>query len=222
MIRIVIIGEGQTEQEFCKDVLVPHFADIHIAVQHPTIKKSAGGIVPWKDLKKQIELHLKQDQGCIVTTLIDFYGLKDSHRFPGWEEGKSIQSKPDRMRFLEGEMDFAIEDSLADRFLPYIQLHEFEGLLFSELEVFTNNFEAREITNLKELRDTIENYDNPEEINDGETTAPSKRLERLIVGYNKIVYGSLLAQEIGLEKIRSKCPRFDEWITKLEDFAPRP
>lgn len=220
MIRLIIIGEGQTEQEFCKDVLLPHFLDFSIFVQHPTVKKSAGGIVPWKDLKNQIQRHLLQDQGAVVTTLIDFYGIKDSHRFPGWVEGKQIRSKADRMDSLERKMKEDIRPELQERFIPYIQVHEFEGLLFSEFKVFTDNFETNEITNIRELQSTIENCDSPEDINDGETTAPSKRLERLIFGYNKIVFGSLLAQEIGMPKIRSRCPRFHQWITTLEALSP--
>lgn len=220
MKRLIIICEGQTEKEFCKDVLYPHFITQNILIQHPTIKKSAGGIVPWKDLKKQIEIHLKQESAAVVTTLIDFYGIKSSHHFPGWADGESIHQKANRMTFLEQKMGESIDPMLADRFIPYIQLHEFEGLLFSDLRVFTDNFEDGEITNLAELRSTVENCGSPEDINDGFTTAPSKRLGRLIEGYNKTVYGSLLAQEIGLAKIREKCPRFNHWITTLEALTP--
>ena len=49
-------------------------------------------------------------------------------------------------------------------------------------------------------------------------TAPSKRLAELIKGYNKVVYGSILAQEIGLEAIRTKSPRFHQWVTLLESI----
>jgi hypothetical protein len=55
-------------------------------------------------------------------------------------------------------------------------------------------------------------------INDGSTTAPSKRLDRIIKGYNKPVFGSLLAEAIGLQKIRAKCPRFNTWVNALESI----
>jgi hypothetical protein len=121
------------------------------------------------------------------------------------------------MTFLEEAMKELIDDNWRFRFIPYIQLHEFEGLLFSELNVFILQIPKNEIANYNELIQTINDNPNPELINDGKETAPSKRLMRIIKGYNKIVYGSLLAQEIGLEKIRNKCPRFNDWLNLLEN-----
>jgi Domain of unknown function (DUF4276) len=68
MKRIIIVNEGQTEQEFCKDLLTPHFFSKNTIIYHPTIKKTGGGIVAWETLKLQIETHLKQDQTAFVTT----------------------------------------------------------------------------------------------------------------------------------------------------------
>ena len=45
-------------------------------------------------------------------------------------------------------------------------------------------------------------FKTPEEINDGETTAPSKRLQSLYPSYDKILFGPLIAQRIGLDKLR--------------------
>jgi oligopeptide/dipeptide ABC transporter ATP-binding protein len=56
----------------------------------------------------------------------------------------------------------------------------------------------------------------PEEINDGETTAPSKRLQSLYPGYDKILFDPLIAQRIGLDKLRQECPHFRDWMSKLE------
>jgi hypothetical protein len=53
-------------------------------------------------------------------------------------------------------------------------------------------------------------------INDQRETSPSHRLERIILGYNKIVYGIILAEAIGLNNIRKKCPRFNTWLDNLE------
>ncbi|MCC5917667.1 MAG: DUF4276 family protein [Cryomorphaceae bacterium] len=82
MKQLIIIGEGQTEQAFCKDVLYDHFFNHEIIIHNPTIKKSKGGIVAWRALKKEIETHLKSSPSAIVTTLIDYYGLKEEHHFP--------------------------------------------------------------------------------------------------------------------------------------------
>ncbi len=224
MKRIIIIGEGQTEQEFCNDVLQPHFNKLYIYLDNPVIKKTHGGIVNWEALKFQIETHLKQDKTAIVTTLIDFYGIHKNHKYPNWEEAKNINDKNDSMQLMEVGMLNDITTDLQSRFIPYIQLHEFEALLFSDLKVFNDNFERKEFLNYEYLEATIHEFSNPEMINDGPTTAPSKRLSKIIKGYYsenenmKVIYGSLLAQGIGLSKIRIKCPRFNQWITKLENI----
>ena len=216
MKRIIIIGEGQTEQEFCKDVLIPYFLSKNIFVQNPIIKHTGGGIVSWPLLKKQIENHLKQEPNILVTTLIDYYGIYDKHTFPKWEEAKSIVNRADRMTFLEDAMKAELDDDIAFRFIPYFQLHEFEGLLFNKIEVFTNNFTEQE-ANLTEIEAILSQYPNPELINDNKETAPSKRLMKLVKGYNKVVYGAILAYEIGLGSMRAKSPRFDSWIETLEN-----
>jgi len=85
--RLIVICEGPTEQEFCKDVLTPYFSNKNILIQAPLIKKSGGGVVPWLTLKKQIETHLKQDTNAMVTTLIDYYGIPERYNYPGWDIG---------------------------------------------------------------------------------------------------------------------------------------
>lgn len=216
MKRIIIICEGPTEVEFCKDVLYRHFFAKKIIIQTPLIKKSGGGIVPWSTFKHQIENHLKQDPTAVVTTLIDYYGIHSKYQFPKWDEAHKETDKSNRMSILENGMTDSVSNDLSNRFLPYIQLHELEGLLFNNIEVFTNNIPSADFTDMAELINTIERYPNPELINDTPNNAPSYRLLRLIKGYNKIVYGAILAEQIGLVKIRAKSPRFNQWITALE------
>lgn len=218
MKRIIIIGEGQTEQSFCNDVLQSHFNKKSIFLQNPAIKKNNGGIVNWEALKHQVELHLLQDPTAYVTTLIDYYGIHEHHNYPEWIEAQKLPDKNKRMERLEYAMLNDIQPDLQRRFIPYIQLHEFEGLLFSDIEVFANNFEESEFINYEYLIETVQNNPNPEMINDNNETAPSKRLSKIIRGYLKVIYGSSLAYEIGISKIRSKCPRFNVWITKLENI----
>ncbi|MBB6110214.1 protein of unknown function [Mucilaginibacter lappiensis] len=218
MKRIIIICEGPTETEFCKDVLYSHFLKKKIIIQTPLIKKSGGGIVPWNNLKKQIENHLLQEKDSIVSTLIDYYGIKAKFEFPKWENAHKEIDKNHRMSILESGMKEAVDKSVAHRFMPYIQLHEFEGLLFNNIDAFVNHIPVEDFVNKAELEQVLVGYPNPELINNTPNNAPSYRLKRLIKGYNKIVYGSILAQEIGLKKIRSKSPRFNEWITMLENI----
>ena len=215
--KIIIICEGPTEQEFVRDVLSPHFLSKEIYITNPLIKKSGGGIVPWNILKKQIIAHLKEEK-CFVTTLIDYYGIPDRYGFPRWKEAKRILNKTERMNFLEKAMLDEIDDNLKNRFIPYYQLHEFEGLLFNNLKSFELTFEPHEFNDKRELLNILDNYPNPELINDNPNTAPSKRLMKLIKGYNKIVYGVILADNIGMQNLRLKSPRFNEWISKLENI----
>lgn len=214
MRRLIVICEGPTEQEFCHDVLAPHLSMFNIDVVAPVVKKSNGGIVPWASLRPQIMNHLRENE-AYVTMLVDYYGIKDHFKFPGWEESVNIVNKQERIHFLLERMKLDLPEEVRYRFFPYIQLHEFEGLLFSDIKAFKECFDESEV-NLSELESTMAQFATPEDINNSPTTAPSKRLIAAIPGYNKIVYGSILAELIGIEQMRNKCPLFDEWIGLLE------
>lgn len=216
MNRIVIICEGETEQEFCQKVLYPFFAQLNIYINAPLIKHSNGGIVKWSILKKQIENTLFNEHNVIVTLLIDYYGLYQKYEFPKWNDSTSIVDKNERMDFLEEAMKADIDEKVRYRFIPYIQLHEFEGLLFCDSQVFQNVIPPADLVGLSELQEVVSEYPNPEMINTAKETSPSHRLLRIINGYNKIVYGNILAESIGLPSIRSKCPRFNSWLSRLE------
>lgn len=103
MKRLIIVCEGQTEQSFCQNVLSSYFLSKGIVVEAPTIKHSHGGIVPWETLKRQLVEHLHEG-GAVVTMLIDFYRIKDSYQFPGWEEAKAIENSQDKMNGLFQDM----------------------------------------------------------------------------------------------------------------------
>lgn len=220
MKRLIIYGEGQTEQEFSNDVLQEYFNTKGIYIETPTF----GGIGRWEKHKYEILKRLKSDTSAIVTTLIDFYGMSQNLNFPRWNEAVATLNA-DReiaMNILEEGMLNDIDNNLRDRFIPYVQVYEFEALLYSNIDVFKDNFEMNEFQNFNYLEETIRENPNPETINNSYETAPSKRLEKIIKGYTseggKIAYGSLLAQEIGLDLIRAKCPRFNRWIEKLESI----
>jgi Domain of unknown function (DUF4276) len=216
MKRVVIICEGETEREFCKTLLASYFGKRNIHIQSPLIKRSMGGIVRWSILKKEIENYLKEND-VYVTMLIDYYGLYSKYNFPGWDESLKRIDKNERMDFLEAAMQNDISETLRHRFIPYMQLHEFEGLLFNNIEVFYEQVPKNELVGIAELEKTFRDYpDNPEMINNIPETSPSHRLERIISGYNKILYGHYFAEAIGLEKIRLKSPRFNQWMNKIE------
>lgn len=213
MKRLLIVCEGPTEQEFCNTVLAPEFIKHDIIIGAPVIKHSQGGIAPWPVLKKQLINHLYESD-LYVSMLIDYYGIKKHFNFPGWKESLDIEDKNERMHFLFLKMKEEFPAQLQSRFIPYIQLHEFEGLLFSDITVIQENFTTEEV-DINALQNAVNQSINPEMINNHPNTAPSKRLVKAINGYEKVLYGNFLAMSIGLEKIKEKCPLFNEWINKL-------
>lgn len=218
MKRVVIICEGETEREFCKTLLATYFAKRNIHIQAPLIKRSMGGIVRWSILKKEIENYLKE-KDVFVTMLIDYYGLYSKYNFPSWEESLKTIDKNARMDFLEEAMKNDIKESVRHRFIPYLQLHEFEGLLFNEINIFYEQVPKNELIGIAELKQTFKDYpDNPEMINNNPETSPSHRLKRIISGYNKVLYGHYFAEAIGLNRIRNKSRRFNEWLNNIENI----
>ncbi len=173
-----------------------------------------GGTVRWSVLKKEIEMHLLEPN-VIVSTFFDYYGLYQKYNFPKWTEGERIADKNIRMDFLENAMKVDISDAIRHRFIPYLQLHEFEGLLFNDIQIFYDQVPKAELVGIAELKRTFAEYDNPEMINNNRETSPSHRLKRIIKGYNKPLYGHYFAEAIGIEQIRAKSPRFNQWVEKL-------
>lgn len=220
MKRIIIICEGPTEVEFCKELLYPHFLSLNIIVQWSLPKWSAGGHINWNDLHKQIILTLKQDPSVFVTTFIDLYGLSKPELFPNWNDALALKKAPyERVDLLEQGMVDALPDIIKYRFIPNLVIHEFEGLLFNDIIHFENVFNDNEFKNKDELIKVLQQFENPELINDKKETSPSHRLEQdIFYKFSKTVGGILIALDINLNKIRQKSKHFNEWITKLENI----
>ena len=218
MKRIIIVCEGETEQEFVRDILRQPFLSRLILLNEPKIKYSNGGIVKWNLLKAQIERHLREGDKPYVTTFIDYYGISDKHQFPDWDEAYKIPDKGQRIDCLQQAMREDIHEELRSRFIPYIQLHEFEALLFIDEESIVAAAIDCSIDRTK-LRKVLADFPDPETINNHIETSPSHRLEQIITGYNKVLHGNIIALSIGLERIREKAKRFDQWLSQLESLA---
>ena len=100
--------------------------------------------------------------------------------------------------------------------MPYLQLHEYEALLFSDLEAF--RYADVPTRTINSWQAQLATFAGPEDVNNSRQTAPSKRL---IAGWPryehaKPQFGVLLAERIGLPTIRAKCSRFNDWISRLE------
>ncbi|MGB0524531.1 MAG: DUF4276 family protein [Flammeovirgaceae bacterium] len=214
MKALSIIVEGKTEMKFVKDHLTPYFAQYHqiYDVRPITLETSVGhkgGDLRYKRYKSNLKKLLAGSGDFIVSSLIDFYKLHED--FPEYEQAKKIPDVEERVSYLE---QACINDIADHRFIPYIQLHEFEALVFTNAKGFADITMSEHSRN--KIEKIIQKYDNPELINDGATTAPSKRLKRLIPIYQKPFHGNLIIQNNGgIKTIKEKCPRFNVWIDTL-------
>jgi hypothetical protein len=220
MIRLHAVVEGQTEETFVNNVLSPElgaqeiFVDVH-RVTTGRLKRNVfrGGISKYGQLKTDLDLWMKQDQNpdAWFTTMIDFYALPPD--FPGYDNCMRRGDAVKRVECIEEQM---LSDlSSHRRFIPYIQLHEFEALLFSEPQKFEVAFPDRPRVTQK-LTEIRNEFPTPEHINDGPDLAPSKRILSLLPGYRKPVAGLQVIQQIGLAKLRRECAHFNSWIAKIE------
>lgn len=218
MKQVSILVEGQTEEVFVKEILADHLYDFDVSLV-PTIVKTKklkggphykGGVVSYKQVKGDLKALLHNTNVSIVTTMLDLYALPNN--FP---KITTIKSKG-LAKALELEKSL-FEDIDNHKFLPYIQVHEFEALLFSDASKFAYEFSQSET---KQLVKIAEQFSNPEEINETPQGAPSKRILSVVGDkkYQKTLHGPIIALEISLEVMRSKCPHFDEWVTKLENI----
>ena len=205
MIRLAISVEGQTEEEFVKQMLADHLWSKDITVQ--PVLLGGGGDVTVERLARDMA-NLLPSFDC-VTSLVDFYGFRDKGRATVDELEKIIDEK------VNDNIRRSWDQS---RVFSYVQQHEFEGLLFSDVRAFAGLIDVPDgaVDALREIRSQ---FSTPEDINDSSDTAPSKRIAALIPRYQKVVDGSVLAAEIGLDAIRAECPRFNDWLTRLESLS---
>jgi len=226
MVRLYLFAEGQTEQTFADNILKQHlanygvFMDKIVLIAHARKKGKVhrGGGRKYQPMKNDIQRFLKHEKSDNVffTTMIDLYAI--STEFPRLAEAEKLRQDPmQRVQFLENSFAQDIDDS---RFIPYIQLHEYEAYLFADPSWFEYFYEGckNEIAALKAIADQ---YETPELVNDGQDTAPSKRIINQFPAYKKakVTEGSQVAELIGLQTIRNRCPHFNAWLSKLESLS---
>jgi hypothetical protein len=223
MIRLFFYVEGQTEQAYVGRVLKGHLARFGVmvegAIRVSTGKKHGvvhrGGGRHYAPLKKDLQNLLRQHKGAEIrfTTMFDLYKLY--HDFPGTAEADKLRHLP-RERVKKLETAFA--DDIGDRrLIPHVQLFEFETILFCDPDAFAFYYENR-AKDIAELKKMAEEVDTPERINDGEDSAPSKRIAKLFSDYPdaKPDAPAVISEAIALQVVREKCPHFSQWLGILE------
>jgi Domain of unknown function (DUF4276) len=217
-IRLYVTVEGQAEKEFVDKALMPHLAGFAIDVRPRVVMTNRklgkrGGVFDFDKIRGDVGRLMKQDTHAEArfTTMIDLYALPSE--FPGWNEARKKTIPRERVQVLEQAL---AKEFAEPRFLPFIQLHEFEALLYCDLNELQRRISDSE-AGIKALQADVKDTP-PEDINEGATTAPSKRIIRHLPIYerNKVRVGAPAAAAIGLNALRNRCPHFGEWLSKLE------
>jgi hypothetical protein len=223
MIRLHVIAEGQTEKAFVDRVLSLHLAYFGVfsdarCVLTSRDKRAAtvhrGGLTHYEKAKRDIMAWLKEDKdpACRFTTMFDLYGLPED--FPRFPEGLREHDPYRRIRFLEEALAQDIGDR---RFIPYLQLHEFEALILADPKHLDWEYMEHE-EQIQRLVQMVEDQ-NPELIDDGYNTSPSKRILLEIPAYDKVTGGLSVVEKIGLPVLRNRCAHFNEWLSLLEKLG---
>lgn len=231
MARLLVHVEGETEESFVNEVLARHlhgFGYTNVSarlVGNARQRDRRGGIRAWSSTRKDILRHLKEDSGCLSTTMVDYYALPQSgeRAWPGRADA-GLRPFAEKAATVEGALS---EDICAEmgagfdprRFVPYVMMHEFEGLLFSDAAKLGEGIGQPDLVPAFEA--IRGQFLTPEEINDSPLTAPSKRILNLVPGYEKPLMGTLAVLEIGLNTIRRECPLFRAWVERLEQWPAR-
>ena len=159
MTRLAISVEGETEENFVNNVLAPLLRGGGMEVEPVLLN----GNVTVPRLGGEMARLLQNSD--FVTSLVDFYGFGDKQHHETSAE-------------LEIRITTAVRTNIRhgydpQRVLPYVQRHEFEALLFSDVSAFFVLPFASDgsVQALREIRDQ---FLTPEDINDSPDTAPSK------------------------------------------------
>ncbi len=221
MPSVYIICEGRTEATFVKNVLATELGTKGLFLHPIQIgRRRKGGNVTYDRLHMNVRSQLYNHRTAYCSTLFDFYGLPTS--FPGKQLASSRTELEEKALTVHQELVAKLGQSIDGeplrRFIPYVQMHEFEGILFSDPSCFAEGIGRPELGNtFAKIRDE---FPTPEHINDSPSNAPSKRILKLVPGYEKPLMGETAARAIGLARIRNACPLFDAWLRKLENVPP--
>lgn len=220
MKRALILVEGQTEETFVRELLVPHLLRFDLAVAATLVETKPrkagnsfrGGITSYRRVERDLRRLLGDSDAIVVTTMFDFYGLPED--FPGMRDQPPHASPFERACHLESSLAERVEDARLD---PYLSLHEFESLLLSAPSEIERTARAEGLADT--LENAVQSAGSPELVNDGPESHPSRRILDLAPHYRKRLDGSIVARRIGLKTMRRQCSHFASWLERLEGIA---
>ena len=214
MKRLYILCEGQTEEDFVSIILSPYLQNVGVTAipiicttKRTPFKKYKGGVNSFSKVKKELQRLCGEHPNELVTTMFDLYA------FP--YDTLGLENIPSDVYDKAEYIEKAITDEIGDKFgnmVFSLVLHEFEGLLFSDVSAFEDIANNEAVAILRGVRAAVPT---PEHINELPETAPSKHIERAIPDYSKVTDGIDIAEQIGIDKITSECRHFANWLAKL-------
>lgn len=217
-IEVMVIVEGKTEEIFIKSLLQPYLAQKMVSMTPVQVSKPGqkGGDVRFERVKRDLEIFLKQRTDTYVTTLVDFYGVRE---WPGIDQIPANASPAEIAEIVNGATRNVVIELFAAqradrRFIPYMSIHEFEALLFSDTASLAAELGVAE----EQVRAVLNECGAPEAINNNPATAPSKRLNGWSRSgkFLKTTTGIKVAHRIGIQKMRAQCPLFHAWLQHFE------
>jgi hypothetical protein len=153
---------------------------------------------------------MQHDASVVVTTMVDYYGLPgNGDPARAWPGRAAAGSLPFALKAAHVQQAVAADIGAAmggswnaQRFIPFVMIHEFESLLFSDCVRFASGIGRSDLyVSLQQIRDA---FSSPVD---------------LMPGYQKPLFGILAALEIGFDSIRSACPHFEQWVRQLESLV---
>ena len=216
--EVYLVVEGATEKLFVERILAPYCA-MHSVYLHPTLvpkKGEKGGDVRFARVKTCVGNFLKQRSDTRVGTFFDYYGLKE---WPSLDDVRVVQglSTAEVAKRLNDSATVELSRefpalNVADRFVPFMAVHEFEALLFSDASLLASSLGI----DVALIDETLRVYGSPEAINTHPDKIPSRQIANWLNGrYIKTVQGIAVADKIGIDKMRSACPNFNDWLNRL-------
>lgn len=224
---LYITVEGSTEENFVKEVLAPHLYKVDIVTEARRVttgwnkinkKSTKGGLMKYKMLEDDIVKWIRSQKNrsdVFFSCFVDLYAFPIDDYSPFTADIRNISNPYAKVTALEDAIRQKINYT---NFIPYVQLHEFETFILVEPDKLLVAYPQCE-RDIAKLKKDIVNL-TPELVNNSPSGAPSKRIIKYISEYEdqKALIGPLVAAEIGLEKLRSVCSHFNEWVSKIESL----
>ncbi|MBL8971748.1 MAG: DUF4276 family protein [Myxococcales bacterium] len=227
-VTLFLVVEGFSEEGFFAPFLAPYLGARGIDLHVPVIGKGAGkGGMKFRSFAavcEELSRFLADRRRPFVSTFLDYYGLPSGQRL-GWDFVPGTKST----RGVDG-IEAALADGVrqaagaaAERFIPYIQMHELEALFYAAPATLAEVLGAQQ--HAATFERIVHACQGCETIDDSPLTAPSKRLQQhcpqYIKGRSSAAHAPRLGARLDLELVRAACPRFAAWLARLEALTQR-